>query len=96
MLSELEVMKSLKPHPHVVRLIGCCTEKGKRHFFLFISIMLFIFVVACFDFTHFNDGNEMQPLLFLMLFLFLFFFLIWGRRVGVEFRRLLLITVFER
>ena len=36
--------------------------------------MLFIFVVACFDFTHFNDGNEIQPLLFLMLFLFLFFF----------------------
>ena len=31
MLSELEVMKSLQPHPHVVRLIGCCTEKGNRH-----------------------------------------------------------------
>ena len=30
-LSELEVMKSLKAHPHVVRLIGCCTKKGTRH-----------------------------------------------------------------
>ena len=28
MLIELEVMKSMQPHPHVVRLIGCCTEKG--------------------------------------------------------------------
>ncbi|XP_020609128.1 tyrosine kinase receptor Cad96Ca-like [Orbicella faveolata] len=27
MLTELEVMKSMQPHPHVVRLIGCCTEK---------------------------------------------------------------------
>ena len=60
MLSELEVMKSLKPHPHVVKLIGCCAEKGNRHFyfFLFIFVMLFIFVVVRFDFTHFNVGNE--------------------------------------
>ena len=28
MLTELQVMKSMQPHPHVVRLIGCCTEKG--------------------------------------------------------------------
>jgi len=27
MLSELDVMKSLQPHPHVVGLIGCCIEK---------------------------------------------------------------------
>lgn len=25
---ELQVMKSLEPHPHVVKLLGCCTEKG--------------------------------------------------------------------
>ena len=31
MLSELELMKSLQPHPHVVRLIGCCTKKGNIH-----------------------------------------------------------------
>ncbi|XP_022919569.2 tyrosine kinase receptor Cad96Ca isoform X1 [Onthophagus taurus] len=27
LLSELKVMKSLKPHPNVVKLLGCCTEK---------------------------------------------------------------------
>ncbi|XP_039276826.1 LOW QUALITY PROTEIN: tyrosine kinase receptor Cad96Ca [Nilaparvata lugens] len=27
LLQELQVMKSLEPHPHVVRLLGCCTEK---------------------------------------------------------------------
>ncbi|CAH3161296.1 unnamed protein product, partial [Pocillopora meandrina] len=26
LLSELEVMKKLKPHPHVIRLLGCVTE----------------------------------------------------------------------
>lgn len=28
MIQELEVMKMLEPHPNVVRLLGCCTEKG--------------------------------------------------------------------
>lgn len=27
LLSELNVMKSLGPHPNVVRLLGCCTER---------------------------------------------------------------------
>ena len=27
--SELELMKTLKPHPHVIRLLGCVTESGK-------------------------------------------------------------------
>ena len=27
-LCELDVMKSLQPHPYVVGLIGCCIEKG--------------------------------------------------------------------
>ena len=30
LLSELEVMKMLEPHPNVVTLLGCCTEKGKQ------------------------------------------------------------------
>lgn len=30
LLQELEVMKMLDPHPNVVRLLGCCTEKGKH------------------------------------------------------------------
>ena len=29
MLSELELMKKLKPHPHVIKLMGCVTETGK-------------------------------------------------------------------
>lgn len=28
LLKELHVMKSLKPHPNVVTLLGCCTDKG--------------------------------------------------------------------
>ena len=30
LLSELEVMKTLKPHPHVIRLLGSVTETGKK------------------------------------------------------------------
>ena len=29
LLSELEVMKKLKPHPHLIKMIGCVTESGK-------------------------------------------------------------------
>ena len=29
LLSELEVMKTLKPHAHVIKLLGCVTESGK-------------------------------------------------------------------
>ena len=29
LLSELEVMKTLKPHRYVIRLLGCVTETGK-------------------------------------------------------------------
>ena len=31
--SELEVMKTLKPHPHVIKLLGCVTESGNEHLF---------------------------------------------------------------
>ena len=38
LLSELEVMKKLKPHPHVIKLMGCVTESGKgnlmRHYYI--------------------------------------------------------------
>ena len=30
LLSELELMKKLKPHPHVIKLIGCVTESGEE------------------------------------------------------------------
>ena len=29
LLSELEIMKQLEPHPHVIKLLGCVTESGK-------------------------------------------------------------------
>ena len=29
LLQELAIMKLLDPHPNVVRLLGCCTEKRK-------------------------------------------------------------------
>ena len=29
LLSELEVLKKLKPHPHVIKLLGCVTVSGK-------------------------------------------------------------------
>ena len=35
LLSELEVMKKLKPHPHVIKMIGCVTESGKGNAFKF-------------------------------------------------------------
>ena len=28
LLSELELMKTFKPHPHVIKLLGCVTESG--------------------------------------------------------------------
>lgn len=30
LVQELQVMKSLEPHPHVVKLLGCCSERGMR------------------------------------------------------------------
>lgn len=29
LLSELELMKTLKPHPHVINLLGCVSDSGK-------------------------------------------------------------------
>ncbi|XP_022777541.1 tyrosine kinase receptor Cad96Ca-like [Stylophora pistillata] len=31
LMSELEVLKKLKPHPHVIKLLGCVTESGKQN-----------------------------------------------------------------
>ena len=29
LLAEVELMKKLKPHPHVIKLLGCVTVTGK-------------------------------------------------------------------
>ena len=54
MLSELDVMRSLQSHPHVVRLIGCCIERGTGLLiscFIFTgsigTLRTFVFVVIC-------------------------------------------------
>ena len=31
LLAELELMKKLKPHPHVIKLMGTVIETGKGH-----------------------------------------------------------------
>ena len=37
LLSELDVMKKLKPHPHVIKLVGYVTETGKFSFLKFVA-----------------------------------------------------------
>ena len=43
LLSELEVMKKLKPYPHVIKLIGCVTESGKGNSLK----ILFVYINEC-------------------------------------------------
>ena len=33
LLLELDVLKKLKPHPHVIKLVGCVTESGNKNNF---------------------------------------------------------------
>lgn len=35
LVQELQVMKSLEPHPHVVKLLGCCSERGIVYYKLY-------------------------------------------------------------
>ena len=28
-MAELDTMKQLKPHPHIIKLLGCVTESGE-------------------------------------------------------------------
>jgi len=32
LMSELDLMKKLKPHPHVIKLVGCVTVSGKEKY----------------------------------------------------------------
>ena len=36
--NELKLMKKLKPHQHVVQLLGCCTKEGRNSFSAFFLI----------------------------------------------------------
>ena len=42
LLSELELMKQLKPHPYVIKLLGCVTKSGKYwNFYYQLETLLF-------------------------------------------------------
>ena len=43
LLSELEVMKILEPHPNVVTLLGCCSDKGNLKFYYQLLMFMFLF-----------------------------------------------------
>ena len=69
LIKELETMKQLKPHPYVIKLLGCVTESGMLwlcgsdfsvHNFLWIyfatlSSYLFIFLNSILNAPGFND-----------------------------------------
>ena len=39
LIQELQVMKMLEPHQNVVRLLGCCTDKGQIEYILFSDLL---------------------------------------------------------
>ena len=47
LLHELSIMKMLDPHPNIVRLIGCCTEKGAEKE---TSVKMLLFIDAAYFF----------------------------------------------
>ena len=40
LLSELELMTKLKPHAHVIKLIGCVTESGKNSLQIWQGVLM--------------------------------------------------------
>ena len=75
MLSELDVMRSLQPHPHVVRLIGCSIDRGTG---LLISCFIFtgsIGTLSTFFFVVIFLSKRRAPYMFreIQLFELLFF-----------------------
>ena len=49
LVSELELMKSLKPHPHVIKLIACVTESGNGDTFSLTSLRIIAFLIDLFS-----------------------------------------------
>ena len=43
LLSELEVMKKLMPHPHVIKMMGCVTESGKGNALNILFVYMYAF-----------------------------------------------------
>ena len=46
MITELNVMKRLKPHPHVLKLIGCCSISGKSGPTIIKTILVCIITIV--------------------------------------------------
>ena len=46
MITELNVMKRLKPHPHVLKLIGCCSISGKSGPTIIKIILVSIIIIV--------------------------------------------------
>ena len=48
LLSELELMKQLKPHPYVIKLLGCVTKSGKyRNVYYKLGTQVFPHLELC-------------------------------------------------
>ena len=45
-ITELNVMKRLKPHPHVLKLIGCCSISGKSGPTVIKTILVCIIIIV--------------------------------------------------
>ena len=46
MIIELNVMERLKPHPHVLKLIGCCSISGKSDPTIIKVILVCIIIIV--------------------------------------------------
>jgi len=58
LLSELDLLKKLKPHPNVIQLLGCFTKdvircKGRHEFSKFVEAIIIIITVIKIDINHF-------------------------------------------
>ena len=47
LMKELDTMKQLKPHPHVIKLLGCVTESGELFQLLAFVVEKRVCTVVC-------------------------------------------------
>ena len=66
LLSELDLMKKLRPHPHVIKLMGCVTKTGKIGRILVILHRLFSQIWILIKFHVKTKGCFADPLLVLI------------------------------
>ena len=66
LLSELDLMKKLRPHPHVIKLMGCVTKTGKIAKIFVILHRLFSQIWILIKFHVKTKGCFADPLLVLI------------------------------